>query len=48
MTNMLCETVEAYDDIGIHRTVITAELLEHSVECIARAAAALIQAYDSI
>jgi hypothetical protein len=45
---MLYEIVKAYDDIGIHRTATTAELLEHPVRCIARAVAALSQAYDSI
>ena len=27
MTTMLCEIVKAYDDMGIHRTATTAELL---------------------
>jgi len=48
MTNMLCGIVKACDDMGIHRAATSAELLEHPVRCIARAAAALIQAYDSI
>ena len=48
MTSMLYEIVKAYDDIGIHRTAMTAELLEHPVRCIARPVAALSQAYDSI
>jgi hypothetical protein len=45
---LLYEIVKAYDDIGIYRTATTAELLEHSVRCIARAVATLRQTYDSI
>jgi hypothetical protein len=44
MADMLFDIVKAYDDIGIHRTATNAELLEHPVEFIARAVAALIQA----
>ena len=43
MRNMLCDIVKAYDDIGIHRMTTNAELLEHSVEFITPAVAALIR-----
>jgi hypothetical protein len=45
---MLYEIVEACDDMGIHRTATPAKLLEHPVRCLARAAATLIQTWDSI